>query len=498
MSASIVIEDYLAASTQGSVDKDNSFATKVFTLSNFDDTGVLGWQWVLSDKPAGSSAAITGAATATATITPDVPGTYLIRLLTYTDAAATLFDDADEQCVGIRYAAPHDWRIPAAGETRQFSTGRGWANEVNDILDDARSGLGTGGGGKQTAKIIVGNSPAGDTLADCDFLDLGDGVQLVLALAAAGPDDDVYIRPGTYDLGAGAAVAPIAIPTGVSVRGAGWTQTRIVTKSAADMGAFVLADFASLRDVSITVPVTTGAGSGSTSVVLLDNQVASVERVIVDWTPGYGGPEAANLNILASFGLSAAALGASVRACQVTGAPSLRDLGVVADLCGWKSEPSGSPFSLPERIIDGCVFQGGDIGVLAQAPTRATKCATVQCYSAHFSFSTAGAGGSSANSCSGTFISFTPTDGVFLVDSAVRTIISQCAATNVSGSGVGVGYSFVGAENGVITGNVAYGMATGIDLDATSDNNIVLTNNLPTCTTAVADAGAGNEVAHNI
>ena len=131
------------------MDKASTFLAQPFTLTNFDDTGVLGWQWVLRDKPAGSSATITGANTATASITPDIAGTYLIQLLTYTDAATTLFDDADEQAIGIRYAGTEDYRIPAAGETTQFSTGRGWANEVNEILIDIRSKLGSGGGTSQ-------------------------------------------------------------------------------------------------------------------------------------------------------------------------------------------------------------------------------------------------------------------------------------------------------------------------------------------------------------
>lgn len=103
-------------------------ATTVVQLSNFDDTGVLGHLWTLRDRPQGSGAALSSTTSPNPTLTPDVPGTYLIELQTFRDVARTDLDDADVQAIGVPLSAPFDWRIPAAGETRQFDSTRGWAS----------------------------------------------------------------------------------------------------------------------------------------------------------------------------------------------------------------------------------------------------------------------------------------------------------------------------------------------------------------------------------
>lgn len=159
MGASIVIDDG-GGPVVGSVERDNTYIGTVFTLSNADNTGVLAWEWIIKDKPEGSSATISSATAASPTITPDIPGTYLIQLRTYSDLAATLFDDLDVEGIGIEYGGTETYRIPAAGETNQFDATRGWAAEVNRILVDIRSKLGGGGGG-ETAKVT-----AADTTAD--------------------------------------------------------------------------------------------------------------------------------------------------------------------------------------------------------------------------------------------------------------------------------------------------------------------------------------------
>lgn len=51
-------------------------------LTNDDDTGVVTWTWTLLDKPNGSAATLSGAATATAELQADVRGSYLVRLVT--------------------------------------------------------------------------------------------------------------------------------------------------------------------------------------------------------------------------------------------------------------------------------------------------------------------------------------------------------------------------------------------------------------------------------
>lgn len=106
------------------------------TFANFDNTGVLGWKWTLKDKPAGSTAVLSAQYTSTVTLTPDLAGSYVVELETYTDAARTLLDDFDRELVRCRYTAGYDWSLPGAGEAVQFSASLGWKVEVNRILTD--------------------------------------------------------------------------------------------------------------------------------------------------------------------------------------------------------------------------------------------------------------------------------------------------------------------------------------------------------------------------
>lgn len=122
-------------------------------LSNFSNVGVLGWQWVLADKPVGSTAVLTGATSATASFTPDIPGTYLVRLTTYSDAGRTVADAASSAAAYIRFTSAPYWRLPAAGETSEVDASRGWAAELLSILKDLQSG-GGGGGGGATPEVI--------------------------------------------------------------------------------------------------------------------------------------------------------------------------------------------------------------------------------------------------------------------------------------------------------------------------------------------------------
>lgn len=96
---------------------------------------------------------------------------------------------------------------------------------------------GAAGGGlvfpdHQTARFIVGNALAGDTIAVCDFLDPGDGTGIAAALEAAqtlltdtGVASDVYARPGVYTLPNGTA---LGIPAGCKLYGAGKGRTILV------------------------------------------------------------------------------------------------------------------------------------------------------------------------------------------------------------------------------------------------------------------------------
>lgn len=144
MSAQIVIDDGTNPPVTGSVDNDNTFLGATHTLSNFDDTGVLAHRWELKDKPLGSSAALTDTTTPTTQITPDVAGDYLIQLITYLDAGATSLDDSDVQSVRVRLPGPFDWAVPAAGETTQHDSARGWATAREEAIRDVHTFMNSG------------------------------------------------------------------------------------------------------------------------------------------------------------------------------------------------------------------------------------------------------------------------------------------------------------------------------------------------------------------
>jgi len=139
-------------------------------------------------------------------------------------------------------------------------------------------------------RIMVGNGPNGDLAADCDYLDSGDCAQLALAIAAAGPGDDVYIKPGTYDFGqVGSPASRITIPAGARVRGAGRKHVTIQTRAAGgDGGALLLGgDGAALEDVRIYSPELTAIQGGTPyALVEVDSDDCDIERVDIEfaWT----------------------------------------------------------------------------------------------------------------------------------------------------------------------------------------------------------------------
>ena len=101
------------------------------TVLNQDNTGVTSWQWIMVDRPNGSAASFVSPTASTTTFTPDVVGTYLVKLvvnLTITN----------QKGAAIKTAKLH-YRIPAATETTEFDGTRGWASAANAalrVLDD--------------------------------------------------------------------------------------------------------------------------------------------------------------------------------------------------------------------------------------------------------------------------------------------------------------------------------------------------------------------------
>lgn len=100
------------------------------SVTNVNNGGESTYLWEFLDKPEGSSASFINPNIQSTTFIPDVEGTYLLRLT----VNRTLADErTDTQIVGCN-TVRSGLRLPAAGETTQASTSRGWALAVNRIL----------------------------------------------------------------------------------------------------------------------------------------------------------------------------------------------------------------------------------------------------------------------------------------------------------------------------------------------------------------------------
>lgn len=126
-----------------------------------------------------------------------------------------------------------------------------------------RSGGGSSGGSNSRYyDIVVGNAQSGDTLAICDYLDTGNGMQLKVALAAAGAagplPKSVFVRRGSYDLGAaGSDGVPITIPALVLCQ-CDRETVFVASADPATTGTLqTLIVLGQIRDFALFVPTTT-------------------------------------------------------------------------------------------------------------------------------------------------------------------------------------------------------------------------------------------------
>lgn len=97
--------------------------------------GAGAYSWILVVPP-GSSATLSGAGTATCTWTPDVEGTYLLFLDFDAEKSYTLDSDGNrissQGGAGVKFA--NGSRAPGTGESNQFDTTHGWANDQHSFM----------------------------------------------------------------------------------------------------------------------------------------------------------------------------------------------------------------------------------------------------------------------------------------------------------------------------------------------------------------------------
>lgn len=130
-------------------------------MRNLDDTGVLGHQWTLLDRPISSAAVVTDPFIPATDTTGDIKGGgYLIQLITYKDVARTDVDGVARGIILIPFSGTFDWRIPAAGETTEDDPNRGWAEAMEDILRDVQANLTPGAVGGVPSVVGAGESLA--------------------------------------------------------------------------------------------------------------------------------------------------------------------------------------------------------------------------------------------------------------------------------------------------------------------------------------------------
>lgn len=187
---------------------------------------------------------------------------------------------------------------------------------TNFLRGDGAWATPTGGGGTDVrgANIVIGNSANGDTSDVCDALDTGNGTLLKSTIEGASAGDLVFVRAGTYDLGAGPQTR-ITIPAGVRVVCAGRGMTIIKAWTGADGRAIRITD-GWLEDVTVEAPaptVQTVAGD----VVEVDTTFGRLYRVHVDFTGAWESVTPANVTIVSGFGFANCEI--DVQQCKATG-----------------------------------------------------------------------------------------------------------------------------------------------------------------------------------
>ena len=189
-------------------------------------------------------------------------------------------------------------------------------------FDGECGGAGGGGSGKLVYGLIVGNSAAGDTSSDCDYLDTGDGVQLLAALAAAAsasPPQSVGVRGGTYNLAAGAGVGPFTVQANVLMVGLG-DVVLAGRVNAADQTVLYVQGSGRAESLFVKVNDPTGVGTGSKVGYVQVDDKGSLQNVRVTFATFSAGFTA---KLGPKYCGIASARGSVVDLCVVDGAPSI-------------------------------------------------------------------------------------------------------------------------------------------------------------------------------
>jgi len=362
-------------------------------------------------------------------------------------------------------------------------------------------------GDKSAPAIIVGNQVAGDSASDVDYLDIGDGVQLAAAIAAASgsPARDVYIRPGTYDYSLGSLTGPITIPASVRVRGAGYGQVTISTLysgNPVDPRAFSLSAGASLENVTIFCPDATMGDVQNVvdGIVTLGGYEATCRHVAVSFENGWTGWDLANnVTVEAAFCMNPGVSSTSrVVDCFAVNVPQI--------LAAFGASPFASVITKSGSIntVSALVSYGADIGVYdSGGPVIVFNSEIDGTYDTIVNLS--------SENCEVhgnvlTRLASMGGDGVSIGSAAHRCSLQDNRIEGLTGAS---GANAINASSDfcIISGNRGVGDLIGGSgwqsaLNISGDYNTVISNNFFDGVTPSAnnynDSGTGNDIAHNL
>jgi hypothetical protein len=137
--------------------RDNLVLSLPVTVLNQSNSGVTSWLWSIVDRPTGSSATLVSPTSSTTTFTPDIDGTYLIKLILNSGAATNQVGAAVK-------TANYNYRIPAATETIEFDINRGWATAVDKAFQLIDNGYVPPSGAETLQETYIASNPASITL----------------------------------------------------------------------------------------------------------------------------------------------------------------------------------------------------------------------------------------------------------------------------------------------------------------------------------------------
>lgn len=157
-------------------DDDVPLATLV-QLNNVNTGGESTYTWSFQDKPTGSAASLSATNIQNPTFTPDVEGTYLLKLVVNQGTGTEV---SDTKIAAVRHLRT-GLRMPAAGETDEngakgwHTAMEGWLDGIQDLTTDSGTIVAKAGAGTLARGTVVRINATSD-LANGEYVAYGAGL----------------------------------------------------------------------------------------------------------------------------------------------------------------------------------------------------------------------------------------------------------------------------------------------------------------------------------